>query len=130
MVINSKADAENGAPIFRTGENHTSIHLVTGIQFWQILAGVVWPPTTTATQGRMVSRKGSIFGILIFIFLLFQTRPEGLSGIAMQYGPKLGSPIFREELAKFLSDGYGDTVKRLILFNLISDVFPIESICI
>ena len=30
----------------------------------------------------------------------------------LQYGPKQGSPRFRESLAKFLSKGYNDDVSR------------------
>ena len=31
---------------------------------------------------------------------------------SLQYGPKQGSPYFREQLAKFLSKGYNDSVGR------------------
>ena len=48
-----------------------------------------------------------------FNVLFLQEHAKVQPGI-LQYGPRQGSPRFRKELAKFLSEGYGDNVDRYV----------------
>ena len=67
---------------------------------------------------RTCAQHNVLVSFHLFVFLLFFQADRVEEQFTFQYGPCKGDPGFREQLASFLSQEYGDVVDRLVCLQM------------